>query len=178
MRHSILPLLAFFAGYFLSGLLTASGAMCLTSSALIAWDLVHGRVVDKINVVTTCICVVIFFVSLLTNDIDLIKMKPTIVHCLMASVLLVSLFLRRNVLQTIMGKSIKISDEAWARLAKRYIVFLLGVAVLNELVWRCFNDNVWIAFKVFGIMVANMLFLIAQVPLIKRSGNTSPYHHY
>lgn len=42
------------------------------------------------------------------------------------------------------------------------------LAVLNEVVWRNFSTNMWINFKVFGIMPITFAFALAQLPLINR----------
>ena len=48
-----------------------------------------------------------------------------------------------------------------------------ALAALNEIVWRTtaalgFSDNVWVNFKVFGIMPITFVFALTQLPLINR----------
>ena len=50
----------------------------------------------------------------------------------------------------------------------RWIVFFVGLAGINELVWRNFSDAVWVNFKVFGILLLTIVFAMAQIGLIKR----------
>ena len=42
------------------------------------------------------------------------------------------------------------------------------LAVLNEIVWRSFSTDAWVAFKVWGIMPITLLFTFSQMPLIMR----------
>ncbi len=42
------------------------------------------------------------------------------------------------------------------------------LAVLNEVVWRTQTTELWIQFKLFGIMPLTLIFSLAQLPLINR----------
>jgi intracellular septation protein len=42
------------------------------------------------------------------------------------------------------------------------------MAVLNEIVWRTQSTDVWVLFKVFGLMGLTLAFALAQIPLMNR----------
>jgi intracellular septation protein len=63
---------------------------------------------------------------------------------------------------------LKLTDEGWHKLTIRWIGFFLGMAVLNEIVWRNFSQQTWVTFKAVGILSLTFLFAVAQVGLIKR----------
>ena len=42
------------------------------------------------------------------------------------------------------------------------------LAVMNEVVWRNFSDDFWVAFKVWGTMPITIIFTLAQMPLIMK----------
>ncbi len=50
----------------------------------------------------------------------------------------------------------------------RWGLFFFVLAALNEIVWRQFSTDTWVAFKVWGIMPLTMVFALAQTPLILR----------
>jgi len=67
----------------------------------------------------------------------------------------------------------KLTDEGWRKLTFRWGIFFFVLAALNEIVWRTtaalgFSDNVWVNFKVFGIMPITFVFALTQLPLINR----------
>ncbi len=41
------------------------------------------------------------------------------------------------------------------------------MAMLNEFVWRSFSTDVWVNFKVFGIMPLTLVFAASQVFLLQ-----------
>lgn len=42
------------------------------------------------------------------------------------------------------------------------------LAVLNEVVWRNFSTDFWVAFKVWGIMPLTVAFSMTQLPLLSK----------
>jgi intracellular septation protein len=50
----------------------------------------------------------------------------------------------------------------------RWALFFLGMAVLNEIIWRTQSTDFWVAFKAFGAVPITMVFAITQMPVIKR----------
>jgi intracellular septation protein len=47
-------------------------------------------------------------------------------------------------------------------------LFFLALAVLNEIVWRNFSTDVWVSFKLFGVVPLTFLFGAAQLPLLTK----------
>ena len=98
-----------------------------------------------------------------------IYMKPTIINILFALALFFGkYFTREPILKKIMGKSIPLSDIGWEILNKRWMFFFLGLAVLNELVWRTQTEEFWVNFKVWGMLPITIIFTAFQIPLINK----------
>ena len=55
-------------------------------------------------------------------------------------------------------------------LTKRVAGFFLALAVLNEVIWRTMDTEIWVYFKTFGLTAAIFLFFIFQGGLFKRYG--------
>ncbi len=115
--------------------------------------------------------VVVFVFGALTlwlqNDV-FIKMKPTIVNGLFASVLLGGLFFGKSLLGYVFDSAFKLDAEGWRKLTLRWGLFFVFLALVNEVVWRSFSTDFWIAFKVWGIMPMTILFTMTQMPMIMR----------
>lgn len=102
------------------------------------------------------------------QDETFIKMKPTIVNALFGVVLLGGLLFGKSLLGYVFNAAFQLDDEGWRKLTLRWGLFFLFLAVLNEVVWRNFSDDVWINFKVWGTMPITILFTLSQMPLIMR----------
>jgi len=68
----------------------------------------------------------------------------------------------------VFGEVFKLDAEGWRKLTLRWGIFFLALAVLNEIIWRNFSTDFWVAFKVWGMMPISMLFTMSQMPLILR----------
>ena len=98
-----------------------------------------------------------------------IYIKPTIINILFGLALLFGkYFTNEPILKKILGKSLPLRDEGWKILNNRWIYFFLGLAILNELVWRTQSEEFWVNFKVWGMLPITFIFTAFQVPLITK----------
>ncbi len=163
------PLAAFFLAYLLYGLMAATAAVIVASIlALIAAWTVERRV-PLIPLITAAVVAVFGGLTLWLHDETFIKMKPTIVQLLFAAILLGGLAFKRSLLKPLLGAMMPpMSDRAWIRFTLRYALFFIAMAGLNELVWRTQTTDLWVTFKVFGLPVLTVLFILSQMPFINR----------
>jgi intracellular septation protein len=61
-----------------------------------------------------------------------------------------------------------LTDEGWRKLTWRWALFFLGLAVLNEVVWRTQSTDTWVTFKAFGVLPLTFIFAAFQYPLLQR----------
>ena len=98
-----------------------------------------------------------------------IYMKPTIINILFAFALFFGkYFTKEPVLKKILGKSLPLSDEGWQILNNRWVYFFLGLAVLNEMIWRTQSEEFWVNFKVWGLLPITFIFTGFQIGLINK----------
>ena len=162
------PLLIFFGAYLAGGIYWATGALMIAMIvALAAARLVLGHVSPAL--IATAVLVEGFgAMTLWLHDPSFIKMKPTIINIIFAAVLLGGLAAGKPLLKILLGEALRLTDEGWRILTVRWAVFFLGLAVLNELIWRNLSEATWASFKVFGILPLTMLFFACQWGLIRR----------
>ena len=101
------------------------------------------------------------------NDV-FFKMKPTIINVLFAVILYGGILINKPLLKYLLGAALKLEEEGWKILTQRWIGFFVALAVLNEIVWRTQSTDVWVNFKVFGILPITFIFTMTQFPLIKK----------
>jgi intracellular septation protein len=106
--------------------------------------------------------------TLWLQDDLFIKMKPTIVNSLFGLVLLGGLAFGRPLLPYVLDSVFRLTDEGWRQLTLRWGLFFFVLAAINEIVWRLFSTDFWVAFKVWGTMPLTMIFAMAQIGLLQR----------
>ena len=108
--------------------------------------------------------------TLYLQDDTFIKMKPTIVNLLFGSILLGGLLFGKSLLGYVFGAVFQLNADGWRILTLRWGVFFFFLAIVNEVVWRNFSTDMWINFKVFGVMPITMVFGMLQMPLLTKYG--------
>ena len=175
------PVLAFFVAYLamkgtsykLGGseydgfiLVTALFVPLLLVCTAILWKLT-GKI-SPMQIMTAVLVTVFGGLTVWLNDDRFIKMKPTIVYFLFAGILWVGEYRGTSYLEKLMGSVMPLTEEGWKVLGRRWIYFFVGMAILNEVLWRNLSTDQWVQFKVFGFMALTILFVIGQMPLYKK----------
>ena len=162
------PLIVFFAANAKFNLFVATGAFMVAIVAAMIASYVVTRHVPMMAIVTGIIVIVFGALTLILHDETFIKMKPPIVYALFAAVLGGGLLFGRSFIAIMFDQIFNLTPRGWRILTLRWALFFLGMAVLNELVWRTQSTDFWVAFKAFGAIPLTMIFAIAQMPLTKR----------
>lgn len=145
---------------------TAVFMVAIAVSLGVSWALV--RSLPRMAVVTAVVVAVFGTLTLVLRDETFIKMKPTVVNGLFALILGVGLLQGRSYIKYLIGETLPMDDRGWTIFTQRWAAFFVVLAVLNEAVWRTQTDAVWVNFKTFGNLPLTLLFMLAQVPLIRR----------
>ena len=162
------PLLVFFVANARFNLFVATGAFMVAIVAAILASYWVTRHVPIMAMVTAIIVLVFGTLTLVLHDETFIKLKPTIIYGLFAGVLGGGLLFGRSFIAILFDQVFNLTPQGWRILTLRWALFFLGMAALNEVVWRTQSTDFWVSFKVFGVVPLTMLFAMAQMPLTKR----------
>ena len=162
------PLAVFFIFYTRSGLQASILPFMLATVISVIFSYILEK---KIPIMPTVGAGIVLLFGGLTiyfdNDI-FFKMKPTIINFLFAVVLYGGILINKPLLKYLLGAAIKLEEVGWKILTQRWIGFFIALAILNEIVWRTQSTDVWVNFKVFGILPITFIFTMTQFPLIKK----------
>jgi intracellular septation protein len=145
---------------------TAVFVPLILATLVLSWVLT--RHLPKMAVITAVVVTIFGGLTLILRDDTFVKMKPTILYGLFASILAYGLFRGRSYLKYLMDELIPMQEEGWMKFTRRFVGFYLLLAVVNEVVWRGFGTDVWVNFRTFVLPLANIGFVMAQIPLFSR----------
>ena len=117
----------------------------------------------------TAIIVLIFGgLTIWLRDEMFIKMKPTIIYLVFAVLLTVGLLRGQSYLQSLMSVALPMEDKGWMIITKRFALFFVMLAILNEVIWRMLPTDTWVSFKTFGLPVLTFIFFFMQAGVIQK----------
>lgn len=144
-------------------LFMAATIVALTAS----WVLT--RSLPMMPLVSGVVVIVFGALTLWLQDEMFIKLKPTIINTMFGGLLLGGLwFFRVSLLRYVFDTAFRIDEAGWNKLTQRWGFYFLAMAVLNEIIWRNFSTDFWVAFKVWGFTPLALVFTMSQMPMIMR----------
>ena len=162
------PLAVFFIFYTRSGLQASILPLMVATVIAVLFSYILEK---KIPIMPTVGAGIVLLFGGLTiyfdNDV-FFKMKPTIINVLFAVILYGGILINKPLLKYLLGAALKLEEAGWKILTQRWIGFFIALAVLNEIVWRTQSTDIWVNFKVFGILPITFIFTMTQFPLIKK----------
>jgi intracellular septation protein len=162
------PLALFFAAFSRLGIFAATGVLMAAVVVTLVISYAMLKRFPVMPLVTAVIVLIFGSLTLILHDETLIKIKPTALYLLFAAALFTGIALKRPLLKILFDGALHVTEEGWRKLTWRWAFFFIGLAILNEFVWRTLTTDLWVKFKTFGFMPITLLFALAQAPLIMR----------
>jgi intracellular septation protein len=162
------PLLVFFGANAKFNLFVATAAFMVAITAAMIASYAVTRHIPMMALVTGVIVIVFGTLTLVLHDETFIKVKPTIIYALFATVLGVGLLFGRSFIAIMFDQVFNLTPRGWRLLTLRWALFFFAMAILNEFIWRTQSTDVWVNFKVFGAVPLTMIFAMMQMPLTRR----------
>jgi intracellular septation protein len=162
------PLIAFFIANAKGGIFWGTGVFMAATVVALAVSWTWTRKLALVPLIGAVFVAVFGGLTLWLQNDTFIKVKVTLVNLLFGTVLLSGLAFHRQFLKLVLGEALKMDDEGWRILTLRWGLFFCALGLLNEIVWRTVSTDLWVNFKVFGILPITLLFALSQAPLMSR----------
>ena len=155
-----IPLIIFFALYKLQDIYVATGALIVASALQIIVTYFVYRKIEKMQVITFLMVAIFGGMTIFLHDDNFIKWKVTIVYALFAIGLAVSHAIGKSAIKGMLGKEITLPEQVWAKVTWAWVMFFTFCAALNVYVAFELPLDVWVNFKVFGLLAATFGFTL------------------
>ncbi|MDD3016975.1 MAG: septation protein A [Comamonas sp.] len=157
------PIVLFFAAFKLWGIYPATAVAIVATMVQIAYLRFKLGKVEPMQWVSLGVIVLFGGATLLAQDENFIKWKPSVLYWLMGGVLLIGqVLLKKNFIQKLMGAQLQLPEPAWRTLNWAWIGFFTAMGGLNLWVAYQFDTDTWVNFKMFGGLGLMLLFVLGQ----------------
>jgi len=162
------PLVVFFVVFKLFGIYWATASLMCTCVALMFIHRLRTGSFKTMHVVTAGVVLVLGTATLLLHDKRFIQWKPTVLLGLAAVVFLGSSVigrqpLARRMLEGVFTEPVDLAPHTWALINSVWAAWFAVLAAANLYIAQNFSESTWVNFKVVGISVATLIFMIPQV---------------
>ena len=169
LLFDMFPVVLFFIAYQMYDIYTATAVIIAATIVQVLYVYIKHKRVEKIHVITLVLVVLLGGLTLILQDENFIKWKPTIVNWGFAVVFLGSHYIgQKNILQRMMDGMIGLPEQVWSRLSWLWIGFFVLSGVANIYVAFNYDTDTWVNFKLFGLMAMTIVFIILQGFYINR----------
>lgn len=131
--------------------------------------------IDKMLWASLAIVVVLGGLTLWFHSETFIKWKPTIFCWMMGTGLIIGeLVMKRDVLSQMMGGQLELPQAVWRRLTWAWITFFVFMGFLNLYIAYNYPTDVWVNYKMWGITVLTLLFVVGQSVYLSKHMSNEP----
>ncbi len=162
------PLAVFFIFYSRGDLQSAILPLMIATIIAVVFSYIMEKKIPIMPTIGAAIILVFGGLTIYFDNEIFFKMKPTIINILFATILYAGQIMKRPLLKSLFSGNLKLQEEGWSQLTKRWISFFIALAILNEIIWRTQSTDLWVNFKVFGILPITFIFTMTQLTLIKK----------
>jgi len=141
----------------------------IVSAASVLLHYCQQRQLNKNQTITFILFVVFGGSTLLLRDPAFIQWKPSVINLLFAVIFLGSAVMgKKTMVERLMGGAMQAPQSIWKRLNMAWVSFFVTVAGLNLYVAYQFSEQIWVNFKLFGMLGLTFAFLIIQMIILNR----------
>jgi intracellular septation protein len=168
LLFDFLPVIAFFVAYKLADIYVATAVIIVATVVQVSIHWLRTRRVNPMHLVSAGFVLVFGGLTLAIRSATFIMWKPTVVNWLFGAAFLASFWRRvsdRPLIQRLMtatGAELPLSPALWRRLNWMWILFFMLMGTANLVVFRYFDEETWVDFKLFGMLGLTLAFIVAQ----------------
>lgn len=171
------PVLIFFVVYMWlqrqgheQALYIAAAVLAGLSVAALLWIWVKHKTLSVLLIFSTVVVCGSAAVAYFTDNKDFIYHKPTFMNALFGVAVIGGVFLKKNVIQIMLGSAFEMPQKSWNVIAIRWGLFFFVLAGLNAYVAETQTEAFWVSFKTFGLFPLTIVFTMLQIPYILKHG--------
>ncbi|MBT3308411.1 MAG: septation protein A [Gammaproteobacteria bacterium] len=167
----LFPVILFFVAYKSFDIFVATAVAIAASAIQVALFWIKNRRFEKMHLITLGLISVLGGATLIFQDALFIKWKVTVVNWIFGLVFIGSSYIGEKPLaQRMMGGSVTLPTNIWTRLNWSWGIFFILVGFINIYVAFYYGleldekarEEIWVNFKLFGVMGLTFAFVIAQ----------------
>jgi intracellular septation protein len=163
LLFDFLPIILFFIAFKMKGIFVATGVAIAASVVQIGWMIVKRKKVEPMMWMSLGIIVVFGGATILLHNETYIKWKPSILYWVLGLALMAGQLLFNKIgMKALLGKQMEMAESSWKKVNLSWSIFFIILGCINLFIAYNFSTDIWVNFKLFGIMGIIMVFAVVQ----------------
>lgn len=166
-----LPLILFFVALKMGDIYLATKVAIAATVIQILWLKARQKKIETSHWLNLIVIGIFGGLTIYLQDEGFIKWKPTVLYWAFGIIISGALLVfKNNLIKRLMGTQITLPDPVWTKLAYSWSAFFVFMGILNLFVAFSgyFTTDQWATFKVFGLTIILILFVIGQSLLLAK----------
>lgn len=173
-----LPLLAFLIAYKWHGIYAATASLMGAMALLLVYDRLRHQRIPPMHLASAALVFVLGGATLWLRDERFIIWKPTAFFWALALACIVSVLLRKPLIERLMTAAaaeafVGVALADWSLVTLVWAVFYVVMGMLNLWVAWNYPQSTWVDFKVYGTTALSFVFIIGQTVWLTRRSRPS-----
>ena len=140
-------------------IVSATAVIIVASLLQMAFILVRGEKPSKMAVFSTLLVVLFGGMTIAFQKPEFIQWKPTLLYWLFAAILIYGRIKGKGYIKKVFV-GLEMPENIWDNLEKACLYFLVLIGFINLFVAYTFSMDIWVDFKLFGLLGLTLLFTI------------------
>lgn len=159
-----IPLVFFFVFFKMFDIYVATGALIVASVAHLSILKVMKKPILTRQWVVLGFIIIFGGMTIIFHDDTFVKWKVSIIQFMFCFGLLISRYgFKNNLMKGFLGEQIQLPESIWDKFNFAWAIFFGFCAFLNLYIAFNFDQDTWVNFKVFGLMILTFAFAIASI---------------
>ena len=163
MLNDFMPAIVFFAVYKMYDIFYATAALIIITIAQVIFEYHKTKKIPQMQVAIAVLVVIFGGATLYFHDEEFIKWKVSIVNWVLGIGFIATTYLMKQTpVEKLMGSAMDLPHTKWKILNNVWGVYFLILGFVNIAVAYLCSTEVWMNFKLFGMLGLTFAFLIIQ----------------
>jgi len=165
------PLIAFYAAYQLyksyyeaeNAIFAATAAIIVATIIQVGYNWFRHRKIEKMHIITVVGVTIFGGLTLIFHDAAFIKWKVSIINWLFGLVLIGSQFIGdKTIIEKMLSSVVDLPRAVGSKLNLSWAIFFISLGFLNIYIFKNFDEETWVGFKVYGMLGLTFIFIVIQ----------------
>lgn len=159
----------FFVAYKMYDIYTAVAVTMVAYFLQFTIQSIYQRKIDNMQLATLGFVLILGSATLLFRNELFFKWKPTVIYIIFAIVFYATEKMgNKSLIQRLGDQTLILPAAVWKKLNLSWIIFFVLLAAVNLIVAYLFSTDIWVNFKLFGLLGITVIFLVGQGIFIAR----------